>query len=92
MKDLKDSGSHLVSDAPEVDPARDAFHYAPFARTLASAIAKSPHPEGLTMAIHGAWGSGKTSLLNFVKHECGRCLRAQPIPPSRVTFFAKRHE
>jgi predicted KAP-like P-loop ATPase len=77
MKKLMDSGSHLVSDGPEVDPARDAFHYAPFARTLASAIAKSPHPEGLTMAIHGAWGSGKTSLLNFVKHELRQLPEAQ---------------
>lgn len=57
------------SDAPQTDPAHDAFGYAPFAQRIADAVCKTPSPQGLVMAIHGPWGVGKTSLLNFVKHD-----------------------
>lgn len=58
----------IGSDAPQTDPANDAFGYAPFAQRIADAVCKTPSPQGLVMAIHGPWGSGKSSLLNFVKH------------------------
>lgn len=58
----------LGSDSPQVDPAQDAFGYAGFARRIAHAVQQTPSPQGLVMAIHGSWGSGKSSLLNFVKH------------------------
>lgn len=58
----------IGSDTPQTDPANDAFGYAPFALRIAEAVCKTPSPQGLVMAIHGPWGSGKTSLLNFVKH------------------------
>jgi predicted KAP-like P-loop ATPase len=58
----------IASDMPKTDPAQDFFGYAPFAKRIASAAHKTPSPQGLVMAIHGVWGSGKSSLLNFVKH------------------------
>jgi predicted KAP-like P-loop ATPase len=75
MLELKPGTTNLASDAPESDPAKDAFGYWPFARTLAAAISATAQPEGLTMAIHGTWGSGKSTLLNFVIHE----LKALPL-------------
>jgi predicted KAP-like P-loop ATPase len=68
MTDLEPSAP-LRSDRPVIDPAQDAFGYAPFARRLARAVSETPSPEGLVMAIHGPWGCGKSTLLNFVKHE-----------------------
>ena len=66
-----DDSVTLGSDAPQTDPALDAFGYVPFARRIAEAVRKTPSPQGLVMAIHGPWGAGKSSLLNFVKHELG---------------------
>lgn len=59
----------LGSDLPLVDPAEDAFGYAPFASLLAEAIVGNRSPQGLVLAVHGKWGSGKSSLLNFIKHD-----------------------
>ena len=58
----------IGSDTPQTDPSLDQFGYAPFAALIARAIVATPSPEGLVMAIHGPWGAGKSSLLNFVKH------------------------
>jgi len=59
----------LGSDIPKLTPQQDAFGYAPFATLIARAIETTPSPQGLVMSIHGAWGSGKSTLMNFVKHE-----------------------
>ena len=59
----------LGSDLPLVDPAEDAFGYAPFASQLAAAIVGNNSPQGLVLAVHGKWGSGKSTLLNFIKHD-----------------------
>jgi predicted KAP-like P-loop ATPase len=59
----------LSSDLPLADPADDAFGYAPFASRLAAAIVDNKSPRGLVLAVHGRWGSGKSSVLNFVKHD-----------------------
>ena len=58
----------IGSDAPQVNPEHDAFGYAPFSKGIADAIHTIRSPRGLVMAVHGVWGSGKTSLLYFVKH------------------------
>ena len=58
----------LGSDLPLEDPDDDYFGYAPFASRLATAILDNKSPKGLVLAVHGKWGSGKSSLLNFIKH------------------------
>jgi predicted KAP-like P-loop ATPase len=59
----------LGSDLPVTDPAHDEFGYAPFASQLAQAVVGNNNPQGLVLAVHGKWGSGKSSLLNFIKHD-----------------------
>lgn len=59
---------NLGSDLPLVDPAEDAFGYAPFASQLAQAIVSNNNPQGLVLSVHGKWGSGKSSLMNFIKY------------------------
>ncbi|MBN3756053.1 hypothetical protein G3N95_24135 [Paraburkholderia sp. Tr-20389] len=59
----------LGSDLPLIDPASDEFGYAPFASQLGKAIVENSNPQGLVLAVHGKWGSGKSSLMNFIKHD-----------------------
>lgn len=62
----------LGSDLPLEDPADDYFGYASFASRLATAIVDNKSPKGLVLAVHGKWGSGKSSLLNFIKYDLNK--------------------
>lgn len=58
---------HLNSDRPLENPKDDLLGYDAFARNLAEGIFNTPSPEGLVVALYGVWGSGKSTVLNFVK-------------------------
>lgn len=63
-----ESGMLLSADRPVTDPSLDRLGYAPFAKRLAQSIARLPQAEGHVLALYGAWGYGKTTMLNFVRH------------------------
>jgi predicted KAP-like P-loop ATPase len=56
------------ADRPLLNPREDRLGYAPFARALAQGIFAMSAPDGLVVGIYGAWGLGKTTVLNFVEH------------------------
>lgn len=60
--------NQIASDNPETDVSKDTFGYANFARRIAAGIRNAQSPKGLVMAIHGPWGAGKTTFLNYVRH------------------------
>ncbi len=62
----------ISADKPLEDPKDDRFGYAPFASHLADSILKMRSDEGFVIAIYGPWGSGKTTVLNFVEHAFGQ--------------------
>ncbi len=55
------------ADRPLNDPGDDRLGYAPFAEALARGIASMEAPDGLVISVYGAWGLGKTTVLNFVE-------------------------
>ena len=59
---------HLFSDKPIERPGKDRFGFSPFAEAIAQSIIKNKNPEGTVIAINGPWGSGKSSVINLVKH------------------------
>lgn len=61
-----EAGFLFLDDAPKRDPASDLLGHAPFAERLASILRSIAAPEGYVIGLHGAWGSGKSSVLNFV--------------------------
>lgn len=56
----------VFADRPIESGADDLFGRQPFAKTIASTIANWGGSESLTIAISGAWGSGKSSLKNMI--------------------------
>lgn len=58
-----------VSDSPITDPKNDRFRRWPFAKRVADTIATRKDHSSLVVAIYGAWGEGKTSVLNFISAE-----------------------
>jgi hypothetical protein len=58
----------FVSDAPVTDPALDRFKRLPFALRVAETLAKRSDTSSLVVLIHGEWGEGKTTVLEYV-HE-----------------------
>lgn len=68
MTEIEQKELNLAPDLPLTDPSQDEFGYAPFAEHLAKTILRTPSQQGLVFAINGSWGSGKTSVANFVKY------------------------
>jgi predicted KAP-like P-loop ATPase len=57
----------LSSDQPLTHPEDDVLGHGPFAENLARSLQKMLPAEGLVIALNGPWGSGKSTVLNFVR-------------------------
>lgn len=55
-------------DRPLLDPREDKLGYRPFAEHLADAVMRMGPSEGFVVSLQGPWGSGKSTVLNFVRH------------------------
>lgn len=56
----------LSGDRPIEAAVQDRLGYAPFAHAIATSIVKRAPSDGIVYAIHGPWGSGKTSAVNML--------------------------
>jgi len=56
----------LSDDEPKKDPKDDRLGYAPFAERLANVVINMTVPNGYAIGLHGKWGSGKTTVVNFI--------------------------
>jgi hypothetical protein len=55
-------------DNPKENPwTEDRLGFAPFAKRLADSILEVEAPNGYVIGLQGAWGSGKSTALNFVQ-------------------------
>ena len=69
----------LGSDRPKQRPDEDEFGYSWFAERLANAVLSTPSPEGLVIGLNGSWGCGKSTILNFVKHNLSQALKEKSL-------------
>ena len=58
----------LSSDKPLTKPKDDRLAYSPFAERLAESLLAMAPPDGFVVALYGSWGSGKTTVVNFIVH------------------------
>lgn len=74
----------LSADRPSSNPQDDLFGHAPFAESLTDSICRYPDNDGLVLALYGPWGSGKPTVLSYVRHFLE--LRPETEQPVIVTF------
>jgi len=74
----------LSADRPSSNPQDDLFGHAPFAESLANSICRYPGNDGLVLALYGPWGSGKSTVLSYVRHFLEQ--HAEAEQPVIVTF------
>lgn len=79
-KSLKDTKSEFNSDSPIEVPEDDLLGNNALAQSIAGCILKIPSLNGDVIAIHGAWGSGKSSVINLVLHELERKVDKESVP------------
>ncbi|MBM4065663.1 MAG: hypothetical protein FJ266_08485 [Planctomycetes bacterium] len=57
-------------DDPLENPAEDCLDRSAFAKRIFEIIEGTPLSTNMTIGIHGAWGSGKTTTMNFLRFYC----------------------
>lgn len=57
----------LSSDRPIICAAEDQLGFQPFCSTLAKGLREMSPTEGMVVALHAPWGSGKSSALNLIQ-------------------------
>ncbi|WP_186395585.1 P-loop NTPase fold protein [Stappia sp. TSB10GB4] len=57
----------LGDDLPKQNPwVQDRLNYAPFASRITKVITSLTAPNGYVIGIHGQWGTGKSTAINFI--------------------------
>jgi predicted KAP-like P-loop ATPase len=67
MNQLTNDQLEFSADHAETDLERDLLGYADLAKNIAVSLCHMAPDEGLTVGIIGKWGSGKTTMMNFIK-------------------------
>lgn len=58
-------GAGLTADRPRTKLEEDELGYRDFAEAIAAGLVERGGSDGLVIAIHGKWGSGKTTAVNM---------------------------
>lgn len=58
---------NYFNDSPIETKKDDRYGITPFSESLAKSFLKIERPVGTTIALHGPWGSGKSSVVNLAR-------------------------
>lgn len=61
-------GQNQFNDHPIINPSEDRYGVDHMARAIAKGIRTILAPTGWVIAINGAWGAGKSSVINLILH------------------------
>ena len=61
--------SNFRTDSPVRKYEDDLLNRYPFAERVANRIKGSKQKDSIVIGIYGEWGTGKTSVVNFIKEE-----------------------
>lgn len=74
-------------DAPIENPGQDRFGFDPFAQSIARCILALKRPLGSVVAIHGPWGSGKSSVINLVRQHLAQDANAPVVVTIQAWWY-----
>lgn len=77
------------SDLPIRSSAEDRYEFAPFANHVIDELFSDQQPESIVVGLSGAWGSGKTSLLNLMGERV-EYLKSQKKPVINLRYVPWR--
>lgn len=60
---------NYIADKPTNSEKEDAFQRYGFAKRIAETITNRQSKESIVFGLFGAWGEGKTSIINFIQNE-----------------------
>ena len=60
---------NFSSDKPVSAKADDRFQRYEFSKRISESIVQRESSDGIVIGLYGAWGEGKTSILNFINQE-----------------------
>lgn len=58
--------NNLSADQPIDQQKSDRFNRYPFAERIAKTVIERTQEEAIVIGLYGAWGEGKSSVLNFI--------------------------
>ncbi len=59
----------IFTDTPVKESIQDKFQRYEFSKRIANTIIENTQKDAVVIGIYGAWGEGKTSVINFIKNE-----------------------
>src|SRR5687767_12188388 len=69
MSPLMKKKKNLNSDKPIATQQEDRFQRTKFAKRISTTIIERENSDCITIGLYGAWGEGKTSVLNLIESE-----------------------
>jgi predicted KAP-like P-loop ATPase len=70
---------NLSGDRPLINPIDDRLGYNPLSKHLAESISLMTSNESIVIGIHGQWGSGKTTFVNFILHYLSNDIKKEKL-------------
>jgi len=61
------TATEFAGDRPLASEREDRLNRSPFAERIANVLLNLPQGSSLTLGLHGPWGDGKTTVLNFIR-------------------------
>ncbi len=69
MSSEEKNNENYIADRPINSEKEDAFQRYGFAKRIAETISNRQSKESIVFGLFGAWGEGKTSVINFIQNE-----------------------
>lgn len=82
----------LKEDRPGIDPELDSLGYKQLAKQLAISICEMSPSEGFVIGLYGKWGTGKTTVLNYIEHFIDQSDAEKPIVVRFNPWWFSGHE